>query len=48
MAWTMRSGTPRRTGIWRRIFPKDLAGKRECRAELLHAFGLEKVSERRR
>jgi starch synthase len=25
--------------------PKDLAGKRECRADLLHAFGLEGVKE---
>jgi starch synthase len=25
--------------------PEDLAGKRECRADLLHAFGLEKVAE---
>jgi starch synthase len=25
--------------------PDDLAGKRECRADLLHAFGLEKVAD---
>lgn len=25
--------------------PEDLAGKQECRADLLHAFGLEKVAE---
>jgi starch synthase len=25
--------------------PQDLAGKRECRADLLHAFGLESVSD---
>jgi len=25
--------------------PEDLAGKRECRADLLHAFGLEKVAD---
>ena len=25
--------------------PKDLAGKRECRADLLHAFGLEEVAD---
>jgi starch synthase len=28
-----------------RYTPEDLAGKRECRADLLHAFGLEKVPE---
>jgi starch synthase len=26
--------------------PADLAGKRECRADLLHAFGLEKIAEK--
>jgi starch synthase len=25
--------------------PKDLAGKKECRADLLHAFGLEKIAD---
>ncbi len=42
----MRNGTrPQTANVAAHYTPEDLAGKRECRADLLHAFGLEKVGD---
>ena len=46
MAWTTPLWDPATDGnLAAHYTPENLAGKRACRADLLHAFGLEKIAE---